>query len=355
MNELLLIEPTEEYLSQIEDYKKEFLSSGEIPSGSSSLENFDDITEWLHRTRILANENDNISGIVPQIQYLCIRKGDNRLVGMICLRRVLTDYLSKFAGNVGYSIRKSERRHGYGHEQLRLALEKFRILGMSTIIICCSDANEAAARVAISCGAIREGSETNPTNGISVDRYRLNVCKPGLLVQFPDFDFTCAEPLMLGCSDIFRKKNYEIIPLDYSDVNFCEDAYSEEILEVLKPFILERLGFIRVNEYADIIFISKGFGCCCAGWTAAFLDIHPRQLLLSPIRDARNYLRPDENILALFCPTAADKETLSIFRNYTQQNNSTFHAPEGADLNLKYPGDDEKTAQLNQRIFNLCK
>ena len=355
MNELILMEPSEEYLPQIEEYKNEFLLSGEIPNGSSSLESFEDLTQWLSRTRQLAAETEISGGRVPQNQYLCIRKEDNRLVGMICLRRALTDYLSKFAGNVGCSIRKSERRRGYGHEQLRLALEKFRSFGISSIVICCSDANEAAAHLAMSCGAVREGAELNLNSGISFDRYRLNVCKPGLLVQFPDFDFTCAEPLMLGCSDLFRQKKYETIPLDYSDVNFYEDAFHEEILEVLKPFILERLGFIRANEYADIIFISKGFGCCCAGWTAAFLDIHPRQLLLSPAADAADYLRPDEKFLGVFCPPSPENESFSVFKDYCEKNAVPFFAPDGADLHLKFPGDEEKTARLNQTILNLCK
>ena len=45
--------------------------------------------------------------------FLLIRENDDRIVGNINIRWNLTDEMKLFGGNIGYSIRPTERRKGY--------------------------------------------------------------------------------------------------------------------------------------------------------------------------------------------------------------------------------------------------
>ncbi len=49
---------------------------------------------------------------------------------MIDIRHELNDFLYKFGGHIGYSVRKSERRRGYTKEMLHLVLEKCKDMNM---------------------------------------------------------------------------------------------------------------------------------------------------------------------------------------------------------------------------------
>ena len=51
--------------------------------------------------------------LVPATQFLFVRKSDDKLVGMIQVRHKFNDYLAKFGGHIGYSVRPEERRKGY--------------------------------------------------------------------------------------------------------------------------------------------------------------------------------------------------------------------------------------------------
>ena len=50
---------------------------------------------------------------VPAETYFLVRKRDNKIVGMINIRLQLHEKLKEFGGNIGYSIRPTERRKGY--------------------------------------------------------------------------------------------------------------------------------------------------------------------------------------------------------------------------------------------------
>ena len=73
-------------------------------------------------------------------QYLLLRDADLRLVGMVSIRPYLTRRLDEtFGGNIGYSIRPSERRKGYATMGLSLAVTECRKLNPtnSDIMVCC--------------------------------------------------------------------------------------------------------------------------------------------------------------------------------------------------------------------------
>ena len=89
---------------------------------------------YLEDTMRYTREETLPEGMVLATQFLCIRKSDNRLVGMIQVRHYLNDFLRTFGGHIGYSVRPSERRKGYASWMLKNVQPYCKSLGLSEIL-----------------------------------------------------------------------------------------------------------------------------------------------------------------------------------------------------------------------------
>jgi predicted acetyltransferase len=85
------------------------------------------------------------AGWVPWTEFWLIK--GNKILGTSSLRHQLTPALEVFGGHIGYVIRPSQRRKGYGTEILRLTLQKAAGLQFPRVIITCDDVNIASARI----------------------------------------------------------------------------------------------------------------------------------------------------------------------------------------------------------------
>ena len=72
---------------------------------------------------------------------------DNKLVGGFNLRHIIKGNLINHGGNIGYLIRPSERKKGYGTIMLGLALEKAREIGLEKVLISCREDNIGSAKI----------------------------------------------------------------------------------------------------------------------------------------------------------------------------------------------------------------
>lgn len=97
-------------------------------------------------------EQDNY----PYFQYLLMRQTDNAMVGAVGIRPYMTKYLDEiYGGNIGYSIRPSERRKGYATKALQLAIQKcYEINQKDEIIVCCYKDNIGSRKAIIKNGGI---------------------------------------------------------------------------------------------------------------------------------------------------------------------------------------------------------
>lgn len=152
MEKIELVLPSIEHEEQVMDYKHEFELNGDALNGSAGLSRAKSYDDWLRGLSI----NTTRSGLVKATQYLAVRTGDKKIVGMINIRHTLNDYLFQFGGHIGYSVRKSERRKGYAKEMLRLALTKCKELGIERVLIACNKDNVASARTITGCGGVFE-------------------------------------------------------------------------------------------------------------------------------------------------------------------------------------------------------
>lgn len=113
-----------------------------------------DFPEFLKKRHDEARGIDLKPGRVPQTIYWFYF--EDKPVGIIKVRRTLTDHLLKRGGNIGYYIRKNSRRTGCGRKMLDLCLEMLRNEGMERILITCDERNPGSQGVIRSNGGVLE-------------------------------------------------------------------------------------------------------------------------------------------------------------------------------------------------------
>ena len=112
-------------------------------------------------------------GRVPASTYWLV-EGDT-FIGRISVRHELNDHLRKIGGHIGYEIRPSVRRRGYGTEGLRLALEEARKLGLSKVLVTCDVDNVASRRIIEHNGGILEVETKIEEHDVPIARYWIDL------------------------------------------------------------------------------------------------------------------------------------------------------------------------------------
>lgn len=100
-----------------------------------------------------------------------VRKSDHKLLGLLQVRHFFNDYLEKYGGHIGYSIRPSERRKGYAKEMLRMALPLCRQLGLERVLITCIDGNTGSEKTILANGGVYEFTVHEPNENVELKRF----------------------------------------------------------------------------------------------------------------------------------------------------------------------------------------
>ena len=153
MEKIILVKPDLSYADEIIKYKEESLKENPIINGSAGLDRLSSIEDWLEELKKRSSEATVPEGLIPSSTYLGVREKDNYIVGMIDIRHYLNEYLTQVGGNIGYSVRKTERNKGYAKQMLKLALEKCKELKIKKVLITCNEDNIASEKVILSANA----------------------------------------------------------------------------------------------------------------------------------------------------------------------------------------------------------
>lgn len=171
MGPLYLIKPDVTYTEQIRLYRQEFLQAGSSMDGCSALERIENPSDWLEQVESLSHKETVPDNWVQCTQFLYVRKSDNRLVGMIQVRHYFNEFLEKFGGNIGYSVRPSERKKGYATKMLQDCLIYCKELGLEKVLITCLDDNVGSRKTILTNNGIYDTTVFEPEKNVNLERY----------------------------------------------------------------------------------------------------------------------------------------------------------------------------------------
>jgi len=141
---LFLAEPSVAYRDSFIQAVREFQAEGrQLHYDLKSLSG--DFGAFVQSLHDLKDRSKLKPGWVPGSDFWLI-DGDE-FVGRLSVRHELNEQLLLFGGHIGYEIRPSKRKQGYGKEILRLGLEKARELGLHRVLVTCDEDNIGSKKI----------------------------------------------------------------------------------------------------------------------------------------------------------------------------------------------------------------
>lgn len=170
-----LEEPSLERKNEIIDYINEFVKYKSDINETGSLDKILDGYAFEQALDICLNmKHEEYAKKLGRCQgktFLLIRKNDNKIIGTINIRWNLTEQMKLFGGNIGYSIRPTERRKGYNKINLYLGLIESKKLGLDKVMLDCSINNLGSSKTIEALGGKLDRTEIDPDDGILTKVY----------------------------------------------------------------------------------------------------------------------------------------------------------------------------------------
>jgi predicted acetyltransferase len=146
MTKLELIPPDlayqESFLAAVQEYQAEDLPNYRQLDIEQLRSDFSSYVEQIK------NEAKGINlpeGHVPHT-LLWLVDGDE-YIGRVDIRHELNDFLQREGGHIGYDVRPSKRRQGYGKVALELGLQKAAELGLNEVLVTCDVTNVGSNKI----------------------------------------------------------------------------------------------------------------------------------------------------------------------------------------------------------------
>lgn len=179
MEQLNLIKPSEEYVNEIHEYRDEFFAARPEGTeylgleGAGLLWQFENPHDWIEHSKLCeSKETLPDKNLVTATQYIFVRESDKKIVGMIQFRHYFNDFLEKHGGHIGYSIRPSERKKGYGMLILSECLKEIKkISNLPKILLTCKITYEASRKIIIANGGVYESTVHCERGNYDLERY----------------------------------------------------------------------------------------------------------------------------------------------------------------------------------------
>ena len=163
-----LILPSTEYEQTFREAFLEFRAEtgkGNIEQSLvTRLEESKDFAEFVRKLQEEVLGKHLPEGYVPHTIYWLVDGG--KFIGWLDIRHRLTEHLREFGGHIGYAIRPSERKKGYGEQILKLGLIEAKKLGISSVRIMCDEDNIGSRRIIEKNGGVFDDTVTMKEGGV---------------------------------------------------------------------------------------------------------------------------------------------------------------------------------------------
>jgi predicted acetyltransferase len=153
---LRLVRPDVRYKDSYIAAAYEYEAEGHWPlwNIAKMIRHFDEYVEML-----LLKETDPMPGWSAETVFWSVIGSE--YVGRISLRHELIGNLLNYGGHIGYDVRPSMRRRGFGTQQLALCLQEARERGFTRVLITCDDDNLGSIRIIEANGGVLEDKRDN--------------------------------------------------------------------------------------------------------------------------------------------------------------------------------------------------
>lgn len=108
-------------------------------------------------------------GWVPATELWFVDK--NEFIGSVNIRHLLTSHLLQIGGHIGYWIRPTKRKLGYGKKILKLALAEAKNLSIKKVLVTCDNTNIGSQKIIEKNGGILENIVDNGRDNPKKRRY----------------------------------------------------------------------------------------------------------------------------------------------------------------------------------------
>ena len=157
------------YLSYVVEFKE---NGEELVPFCIGFDN-EPFDEFLEKLRNLSNGFGIPSGFVPHSTFWLI--DDEQVVAVSNLRHQLTESLRREGGHIGYSVRPSMRKRGYGRAVLKITLEMAASMGIQEVLITCESTNPGSIGVILANGGVFDSEEYLPEIKGVINRYWISI------------------------------------------------------------------------------------------------------------------------------------------------------------------------------------
>ena len=147
-----------EFVKEVKEYDNNF--------EGFKVGNIDDFELFLEKVNSGKQKIDN--SISPQITYGVF---EETLIGVFSLRLELVGNLINHGGNIGYFVRPSKRKMGYGTKILNSALIEAKKYGLEKVLVTCRKENITSSKVIEKNGGILENTYYDKEKDEIIKRY----------------------------------------------------------------------------------------------------------------------------------------------------------------------------------------